>query len=204
MSHEPPRRHPGRRMLEPDRDRRRSQLSRAEDAHPLPELPVHTRAARAFFDRPAPEGYLAEWTRLLAQREASRRRRPRQRPDLPTARRMAGAGRQGPRRGHGPAARPSDPPPHQRDPRGAGQHPRPAPALRLAARPARRRTGRALLRGGERRRGRRTRVAPEDRRHREEDGALGLPGRRGPERPSDSPGRSARTALDVGQGGRSL
>jgi chemotaxis-related protein WspD len=29
--------------------------------------PVHTRAARTFFDRPAPEGYLAEWTRLLAQ-----------------------------------------------------------------------------------------------------------------------------------------
>lgn len=28
--------------------------------------PVHARAARAFFDRPAPEGYLAEWTDLLA------------------------------------------------------------------------------------------------------------------------------------------
>ncbi len=29
--------------------------------------PVHARAARAFFDRPAPEGYLADWTGLLAQ-----------------------------------------------------------------------------------------------------------------------------------------
>lgn len=28
--------------------------------------PVHARAAKAFFDRPAPEGYLADWTRLLA------------------------------------------------------------------------------------------------------------------------------------------
>ena len=29
--------------------------------------PVHAQAARAFFDRPAPEGYLADWTELLAQ-----------------------------------------------------------------------------------------------------------------------------------------
>ena len=28
--------------------------------------PVFSRAAKRFFDRPAPEGYLAEWTRLLA------------------------------------------------------------------------------------------------------------------------------------------
>ncbi|MGE3821878.1 MAG: chemotaxis protein CheW [Isosphaeraceae bacterium] len=28
--------------------------------------PVHTQAARAFFDRRAPDGYLAEWTRSLA------------------------------------------------------------------------------------------------------------------------------------------
>jgi chemotaxis-related protein WspD len=44
--------------------------------HSCPELnsfthcrncPVFTRAAGAFFDRPAPEGYLAEWSRWLAQ-----------------------------------------------------------------------------------------------------------------------------------------
>ncbi len=29
--------------------------------------PVHARAAKAFFDRPAPEGYLTDWTRLLAE-----------------------------------------------------------------------------------------------------------------------------------------
>ena len=28
--------------------------------------PVFAAAARGFFDRPAPEGYLAEWTRWLA------------------------------------------------------------------------------------------------------------------------------------------
>src|SRR3954470_7772540 len=31
--------------------------------------PVFASAARAFFDRPAPGGYLAEWTRWLAQSE---------------------------------------------------------------------------------------------------------------------------------------
>jgi chemotaxis-related protein WspD len=33
--------------------------------------PVFSSAARSFFDRPAPSGYIAEWTRLLAQSEAS-------------------------------------------------------------------------------------------------------------------------------------
>src|SRR5262249_23184497 len=33
--------------------------------------PVFSRAARSFFDRPAPSGYLADWTRLLAEPEAA-------------------------------------------------------------------------------------------------------------------------------------
>jgi chemotaxis-related protein WspD len=33
--------------------------------------PVFSSAARSFFDRPAPPGYLADWTRLLAQPEAA-------------------------------------------------------------------------------------------------------------------------------------
>lgn len=32
--------------------------------------PVYASAARTFFDRPAPEGYLAEWTRLLSREKA--------------------------------------------------------------------------------------------------------------------------------------
>jgi chemotaxis-related protein WspD len=32
--------------------------------------PVYARAARGFFDRPAPDGYLAEWTRLLSREKA--------------------------------------------------------------------------------------------------------------------------------------
>jgi chemotaxis-related protein WspD len=36
--------------------------------------PVFTQAARTFFDRPAPEGYLAEWTRWLADPDRLGRR----------------------------------------------------------------------------------------------------------------------------------
>ena len=36
--------------------------------------PVFAAAARAFFDRPAPEGYLAEWSRWLADSDGLRPR----------------------------------------------------------------------------------------------------------------------------------
>src|SRR3954471_12919632 len=36
--------------------------------------PVFASAARVFFDRPAPEGYLAEWTQWLASTEQHTRR----------------------------------------------------------------------------------------------------------------------------------
>jgi len=36
--------------------------------------PVFSNAARRFFDRPAPEGYLAEWTTILAEATESRQR----------------------------------------------------------------------------------------------------------------------------------
>ena len=75
MSIEPARHGPGRRLLEPDRRQRRPELPRAGRARPLPELPGLRRGGPGFFDRPAPEGYLAEWADLLG-RPVEPRRRP--------------------------------------------------------------------------------------------------------------------------------
>ena len=55
-----------RRLLESHRRQRRSELPGADVVRPLPELPG-VRRGRAGFLRPSrPEGYLAEWTRWLA------------------------------------------------------------------------------------------------------------------------------------------
>ena len=56
-------------LLEPDRDRRRSKLSGAGEAHPLPQL-SGVRVGGPRLLRPScPEGYLAEWTQWLASTE---------------------------------------------------------------------------------------------------------------------------------------
>ena len=70
-----------RRLLEPDRRRGRPQLPRAETHVHCRNCPVFAAAARAFFDRPAPEGYLAEWTRGWPVRRPGRRRRRRDDPE---------------------------------------------------------------------------------------------------------------------------
>ena len=131
------------RLLEPDR------RSRATGAVPSWRQHIHCRncpvfaaAARAFFDRPAPEGYLAEWTALLG--------RARRAPIDAQATSSVLIFRLG---GEWLALRtqvvvevtharpgPPDPAPDRTTiARRPGEPPRPVAALRLAARPARRR-----------------------------------------------------------------
>ena len=63
--------------------------------------PVFAGAARGFFDRRAPEGYLAEWAELLGRPVETRvGRRRGLAPGLPARARVAGHGALGRRRGH--------------------------------------------------------------------------------------------------------
>ena len=138
-------RRPGRRrLLEPDRRQRRRDLPRAGGARPLPELPGLRRAARGFFDRRAPEGYLDEWAELLGRPgRAPASADDAVAPGLPA--RAASGWRWRSRSVAEVTDAPAGPPgpaPDQPGLLGPGQPPGPVAALRLAARPARGRPAR--------------------------------------------------------------